>query len=141
MMTKTTNIFIRATKGEGFMKIQIRHGVFETNSSSTHSLTMMMKSDYIRWEKEKLYLYQGSGWAWDFNKPIENHLYTRDEAVECLKNRRSYKGGEIDDAMLRDYDFISWDDEGNEYLESFYEEFMTPSGETIVAFGEYGYDG
>lgn len=32
-----------------FMKRQVRRGVFETNSSSTHSLTMCMKSDYNRW--------------------------------------------------------------------------------------------
>ena len=28
----------------------------------------------------------------------------------------------------------------NEYLEGYYAEFTTPSGETIVAFGEYGND-
>ena len=123
------------------MKRQIRRGVFETNSSSTHSLTMMMKSDYDRWHKEQLYLY-GNGWGWEFSKPVENQLYTRDEAVEFAKKNRYYKDKEeIDDEILKDIGFISWDDEGNEYLEGFYEEFTTPSGETIVAFGEYGYDG
>ena len=122
------------------MKKQIRRGVFETNSSSTHSLTMMMKSDYERWQREELYLYNGSGWAWDFNKPVTNRLYTRDEAVEFAKNYKYYRGYEIDDEYLRELDFISFDDEGSEYLEGFYEEFTTPSGETIVAFGEYGYD-
>lgn len=124
------------------MKRQIRRGVFETNSSSTHSLTMMMKSDYKRWQTEELYLYDGSGWGWEFSKPVENHLYTRDEAIEFVKKNKYYKDvDEIDDEALRDCCFISWDDEGNEYLESFYKEFTTPSGETIVAFGEYGYDG
>lgn len=124
------------------MKRQIRRGVFETNSSSTHSLTMMMKSDYKRWQTEELYLYDGSGWGWEFSKPVENNLYTRDEAVEFVKKNKYYKDAdEIDDEALRDCGFISWDDEGNEYLESFYQEFTTPSGETIVAFGEYGYDG
>lgn len=124
------------------MKRQIRRGVFETNSSSTHSLTMMMKSDYKRWQTEELYLYNGSGWGWEFSKPVENQLYTRDEAIEFVKKNKYYKDvDEIDDDALRDCDFISWDDEGNEYLESFYKEFTTPSGETIVAFGEYGYDG
>ena len=121
------------------MKKQIRRGVFETNSSSTHSLTMMMKSDYERWHNEKLYLYDGSGFRWDLNKPVCKTLYTRDEAVEFAKYYRA--DYEIDDEYLRDIDFISWDDEGSEYLEGFYEEFTTPSGETIVAFGEYGYDG
>lgn len=124
------------------MKRQIRWGVFETNSSSTHSLTMMMKSDYVRWEKENLYLYD-SGWGWEFKKPVRNCLYTRDEAIEFAKTNRyykNYKDEEVDE-MLKEMGFISFDDEGSEYLEGFYEEFTTPSGETIVAFGEYGYDG
>lgn len=122
--------------------LQVRQGVFETNSSSTHSITMMMKSDYQKWEKENLYLFDGFTSEWDFRKPVKNKLYTRDEAVEFVKNSRYYHtGDEIDDEYLREMDFISFDDEGSEYLEGFYEEFTTPSGETIVAFGEYGYDG
>lgn len=124
------------------MKRQIRRGVFETNSSSTHSLTMMMKSDYDRWRKEDLYLYDGSGWGWEFNKPIYKHLYTRDEAVEFIKNNKYYKGEvEIDDEILSDAEFISWGNNDGDYLEDFYQEFTTPSGEVVVAFGEYGYDG
>jgi hypothetical protein len=132
------------TKEENFMKKQIRRGVFETNSSSTHSLTMMMKDDYKRWENENLYLFNGYTYGWDFNKPVNNALYTREEAIEFVKNSRYYdtsSNDEIDDVYLREFDFISFDDEGSEYLEGFYEEFTTPSGETIVAFGEYGYDG
>lgn len=123
---------------------QIRRGVFETNSSSTHSLTMMMKSDYERWRNEELYLYNGYGFGWDFGKPVSNNLYPRDVAVKFIKQNRFYKNiddDEIDYETFRDCGFISWDDEGSEYLESFYKEFTTPSGETIVAFGEYGYDG
>ena len=124
--------------------IQVRNGVFETNSSSTHSLTMMMKSDYEKWQNDELYLYNGSGFGWYFGEPEKNGLYTRDEVAKFIKNNRYYKNiedDEIDYEVIRDCDFISWDDEGNEYLESFYEEFVTPSGETIVAFGEYGYNG
>lgn len=120
---------------------QIRRNVFETNSSSTHSLTMMMKTDYDRWREEELYLYD-HGYGWEFSKPVEKKLYTRDEAVAFAKHNRYYKDEEvIDNEALRDMGFISWDDDGNEYLEGFYEEFTTPSGETIVAFGEYGYNG
>ena len=124
------------------MKRQIRRGVFETNSSSTHSLTMMMKSDYERWHNDKLYLYNGYGYGWEFNAPVKDKLYTRDEAIKFTKSNKWYKDEvEIDDKLLREEGFISWDDEGSEYLEGFYKEFTTPSGETIVAFGEYGYDG
>ena len=122
------------------MKRQIRRGVFETNSSSTHSLTMMMKSDYDRWHKEELYLYS-NGWGWEFSKPVDGTLYTRDEAVEFAKKNKYYKDTEeFDDEILKEIGFISWDDKGSEYLEGFYKEFTTPSGEKVVAFGEYGYD-
>lgn len=124
------------------MKRQIRRGVFETNSSSTHSLTMMMKSDYERWASENLYLFKGPNWSWDLNKPVINTFYTREEAVEFVKNNKYYDSSyEIDDEYLKEEGFISFNDEGSEYLESFYEEFTTPLGETIVAFGEYGFEG
>lgn len=130
------------------MKRQIRYGVFETNSSSTHSLTMMMKDDYVRWGKENLYLYTGYSYGWDFNKPIRGTLYTKEEAIKFVKNSRYYKNrygidyeGEVGDDYLKDSGFITSDDEDSGYLDTFYEEFTTPSGETIVAFGEYGYDG
>jgi hypothetical protein len=102
---------------------------------------MMMKSDYDRWHKEQLYLYD-YGYGWEFSRPVEGELYTKDEAVEFAKKNRYYKDEEeIDDEILKDIGFISWDDEGSDYLEGFYKEFTTPSGETIVAFGEYGYNG
>lgn len=124
------------------MKKQIRHSVFETNSSSTHSLTMMMKDDYVRWGEENLYMYTGYGWGWDFDKPVNGTLYTKEEAIKFVKSSRYYdKNYDIDEEYLREMSFISSDDEGSEYLDTFYEEFTTPSGETIVAFGEYGYDG
>ena len=121
---------------------QVRGNVFETNSSSTHSLTIMMKSDYLRWDKENLYLYSGSGWGYEYKSPVINTLYTRDEAVEFAKYNRYYRDkAVISDSVLKDMGFVSLDDEGSEYLESFYKEFTPLSGETIVAFGEYGYDG
>lgn len=36
------------------MKIQIRRGIFETNSSSEHSLTVMPEDKYLRWRLGKL---------------------------------------------------------------------------------------
>lgn len=124
------------------MKKQIRRGVFETNSSSTHSLTMMMKSDYERWERENLYLFNGWIGEWEFNYPVKGYLYTRDEAIELAKKNKYYQDvEEFDNEILKEAGFISFDDEGYERLENFYDEFTTPSGETIVAFGQYGFDG
>lgn len=36
------------------MKISVRRGIFETNSSSVHSLTMCNKSDYDAWKDGEL---------------------------------------------------------------------------------------
>jgi hypothetical protein len=128
------------------MKRQIRKGVFETNSSSTHSITMMMKKDYERWHNEKLYWFDDYHYGWEeIDAPQRKSFYTKNEVIEYLKKNRYYK--DMDDAELEDYTifreagFIASDDKGNEYLEVFHEEFTTPSGETVVAFGEYGYDG
>ena len=33
------------------MKVSVRQGVFETNSSSVHTLTMCSDSEYKKWEK------------------------------------------------------------------------------------------
>ena len=46
------------------MKRQIRKNVFETNSSSTHTLTMCLKSDYDKWENGEVLLYGGWGYSY-----------------------------------------------------------------------------
>ena len=37
------------------MKRQVRLGVFETNSSMTHALTMCTDSEYRRWQNDEVY--------------------------------------------------------------------------------------
>lgn len=39
------------------------------------------------------------------------------------------------------YDFKTIDEFFEDSLESFEEKYTTPSGETVIAFGVYGYDG
>ena len=36
------------------MKVQIRRGVFETNSSSVHSVSICDKTDYDRWVNDEI---------------------------------------------------------------------------------------
>lgn len=36
------------------MNRQVRRGVFETNSSSVHSITMCMKSEFDKWKSKEL---------------------------------------------------------------------------------------
>lgn len=131
------------------MKRQIRRGVFETNSSSTHSLCIMMKKDYDRWQEEDLYLFN-SNWVRGFPeecRPESGKLYTKEEVIAFLKAQdkrwdceQDYEDDDIFYDARRDNNFVLSDEE-NEYLESYYKEFTTPNGDTVVAFGEYGYQG
>ena len=79
------------------MKKQIRVGVFETNSSSTHSISIC--------------------------------------SPEQLKELQD--GTCLDESLVEDFADMN----ANDNLESYIEEYITPGGETIILFGNYGYDG
>lgn len=123
------------------MKRQIRRGVFETNSSSVHSITMCSDDEYKRWESGEAYVSDGG----DF--------FTRDEIVQKLKEKKSWSTEELR------YPNVNWDDEDevneliedNDYktysqywddmdYETFNDSYTTKSGEKIHAFGYYGED-
>lgn len=94
------------------MKRVVRRGVFETNSSSAHSLTICTQDEWNKWKEGEL--------VWDrwseglINKDAKSSLvYTYDE--------------------FWDYESFGGD-------EKFHEEYTTPSGEVIHAFGYYGYN-
>jgi hypothetical protein len=94
------------------MKV-IRYNVFETNSSSTHSLTLVDEEKYGQWKDGKLLF---NSW--------------NDEFVPADSN-----SDDEDDI----YTYARYFDE-NEF-ETFEEKHVTPKGDTVVAFGYYGYDG
>lgn len=119
------------------MKV-IRRGVFETNSSSTHSITMCSKEDYDKWEQGEM-LHNDGG------------LVTREEAIEELKKNKwfnknnpnfDFSDGEAVDEALANNDYRTskqyWDSCD---LETFEDTYTTKNGEKIVAFGYFGYDG
>lgn len=126
---------------------QIRRGVFETNSSSTHSITMCLKSDYDKWCNGEKFLFKGSGWSFpDEHKPKKNNFYTREEVIEFMKFDKycptdmDWEDDDAVDELLRDNEFFDSEYENDE-LEFYEETYVTPSGEQVVAFGEYGYQG
>lgn len=101
------------------MKRQIRRGVFETNSSSVHSLTMCMESDFDKWVAGEL-------------------VWSRygDELVPITDKVK--KSMENDEGEYLTYDqFNDWN-----YLdyETFEKTYNTPNNESVVAFGYYGHD-
>lgn len=97
----------------------VRRGVFETNSSSTHSITMCSKEEYDKWDKGELLFDSNVG---KFILPSEVDEYKKEHRWCSL-----YSSPE-------DY----YDDCD---METFEDEYTTKNGEVIVAFGYYGYDG
>ena len=101
------------------MKRQIRRGVFETNSSSVHSLTMCMESDFDKWVAGELVW---SRWG-DELVPITDEIK---KSIE--EDEREY----ITYEQFNDYDYIDY--------ETFEDSYTTPNGETVKSFGYYGHD-
>jgi len=121
------------------MKRQVRYGVFETNSSSTHSLTICSGEQYDKWQKGEV-LFNVDSY---FNK-LEQ-FPTKKEVINYLKSQGELNDEndelELDDA-LRNAELYTEDIYFNdEYLEGFAEEHTTENGDKVVAFGKYGMDG
>lgn len=121
--------------------IQIRHSVFETNSSSTHTLTMCDDSTYQAWEKGEI------GLNYSYFNPVFKSMdeiladiksdMDETEYQELLKLRDSDSDEFYE--QLADY---GWDTDGYyrdcDTMEYFHKEFTTASGEKVHAFGQFG---
>ena len=125
---------------------QIRRGVFETNSSSTHSITMCMESDFIAWESGEVYFNDGTGWC-SHSIYKNKQFVTKEEAIDILTNstyppKEDLRLLDTEDLEehLRENDIYTCDNYRWEYYEGYEDKFTTPNGDTIVAFGYYGSD-
>lgn len=65
------------------MKISVRRGVFETNSSSTHSLSFCKASEYSDWANGKLFYSEGGD-------KFLTEQEVRDVIKEHIRNWKSY---------------------------------------------------
>lgn len=137
------------------MKRQIRRGVFETNSSSTHSLTMCSEEEFEQWKKGEVLFDED-----DETFVKANDLSNKDKEYaaqdyEDNKDEYSKDWAELSETAKERYytkyakenDLINEDAKTyEEYmresdLETFVQRYTSKSGDKIVAFGEYGYDG
>lgn len=138
----------------------IRHNVFETNSSSTHCLTMCRLSEYNDWEEGKLAFDADQSsfitieecykiWLEDFadDEFKETTLEQFKEAYELYAKAELYDSeseNPITHSMLNDrswcYQYPASMRYGGEDHETFYETYDTGKDQ-VVAFGYFGYDG
>lgn len=99
--------------------IQIRQGVFETNSSSTHALAICTQEE---WDK----LQSGE---YLVNEYDINNIVSKDDP-RAINDPESWKEWYITYGELYD----------RTYFEFFNNHFTTPSGDEMVAWGYYGHD-
>ena len=115
----------------------IRYNTFETNSSSTHCITMLDKSDYDHWTNKEIFIDVNDG----------NKVYDLKDVYEFLKLKYNYQGFEsysevslfIDEVIANN----SWyrdDCEVYDSLERDTSEFRTKNGDEVVTICHYGYD-
>ncbi|GFI31388.1 hypothetical protein IMSAGC013_02783 [Lachnospiraceae bacterium] len=136
------------------MKRQIRCGVFETNSSSTHSLTMCSEEEFEAWKRgEVLFQAYGKENFISVTKLSEHDKKMAQEDYEENKDdfqkdwndlsedaKQKYytkyaKENDIIDEDAKTYDQYMNDGD----LETFVQRYTSKNGDKIVAFGEYGY--
>ena len=109
---------------------QIRLGVFETNSSSTHSLTLCSSEDYERWGKGELLFDKYSGKFFETSPvKVKDTKPEIPEDEDDEENDGALYTEDGDELYTRD---SFWDGIG---METFHEEYVTKSGEKVVAFG------
>ena len=141
----------------------IRFNTFETNSSTTHSLTILPIDEfnkfkqgtmYLDWDDKLITYEEAFKKQFDKNYPYEEALqeYLDDmgyeNVEECMQeerfNEEQLKLAVFDFANDQaGYNFYSYDlmlGEKQDRFETFECEYTTPNGETIVAFGYYGND-
>jgi len=139
------------------MKYQVRKGVFETNSSSTHSLCICSQEDFDAWKAGKTLFNEYKN---EF-RPVEDfgisvsdkevkdyYNNTKQEFYKSFENLTSDEVQKVKDRLLTelranaDMDgFESYADWWRDYLEEFERSYTSKSGDKIVVFGQYGYDG
>lgn len=122
--------------------IQIRRGVFETNSSSTHSITICSESEFDRWKERKLYYND----CWCLRD--DPQFLNREEVIKAIiscnyppkENPYDMDDCELDELLSDEYGIYTYDNYFNNYDYEHYEECYRPEhGDKIVAFGYYGY--
>lgn len=124
--------------------------IFETNSSTTHSVVVMPKEKFDKWTSG-LYYFNGSYYdsKSEGEKPVKGGMYTEKQVLEFLSDIGfKYDTEEYSCVSASEYikdcdvGFISWESwfEGD-YLETDKTYYTTPNGEEIVICCKYGYDG
>lgn len=127
------------------MKI-IRQNTFETNSSSTHSITMCIVSDFEKWKNGEMYWNRWNDELVAKEEVEKEMAKIREEFIaenpNFDENNEEWQE-KLEDYINEDKVYYTYDD-FNDYdymeYETYETHFDTPNGEKVIAFGYYGND-
>lgn len=123
--------------------IKIRYGVFETNSSSTHTIIMCSADEYKALKTNKMLMNCDADGLLtleqaktEYNAVKKKYGYDDWEDIDSVSDEEAVR-------LLYEHDVAYTIDTWAEdrYLEEYKEEYTTKTGEKVVAFGYYGFDG
>lgn len=133
---------------------KIRYGVFETNSSSVHSLIMCSDDEYKRFMNNELFYSRWSD-AFISRKEALDKLYAEVRADEIFRNvfdlPEGFSRAKIDAIPIEELGTYLYEEvyiltsdylfNGSDFeYETYNDEYTTANGEVIHAFGYYGHD-
>ena len=110
--------------------IEIRRGGFETNSSRTHSISILPEEDFQKFKNGELYM----------KTYPDEEFFTKEELLKFFREKEpdaNLDDDEVFEKLLEDYEVRTYNNYGYDY-ETFETEYKTKSGDKIVAFGYYG---
>lgn len=134
------------------MKTQIRYKTFETNSSSQHTLTLMLKKDYLKQEREADKKRYDPDWFWDtwgnrwiFKDDIiqqgrENSWFKKDCEAGRWGNSKVFvdlSDDEIFNLYANKFQYGRFVESDDVVGDSIIKELTTPSGDVVVAVSQY----
>ena len=122
----------------------IRQGCFETNSSSTHSITLCMESEFEKWKNGEMYWHRWNDELVSKEEVEKEMAKLREEFIadnpDFDENNEKWKE-KLEQYINEDKTYYTYE-EFNDYdyieYETYVDKYNTPNGDTVVAFGYYG---
>lgn len=114
------------------MKIQVRRGVFETNSSSVHSLVMCSDDDYNKWKKGELLYSKWDDRFYTLEEALKEEGYENTENIDVNMLSEDFKRHFLDHERFNSWHYMDF--------ETFDQTYTTPGGEKVHGFGYFGHD-
>lgn len=126
--------------------IKIRYGVFETNSSSVHSLSVAQNDEIEKLKNDELLV----NLSWNHSEYLISYEDAMNKLMKYLNKYEDEEDKAIIDSgdqeeiyrLLYEYDIAERFNRylEPEYLEPYEEEFTTKNGDRVLVFGRFGHN-